>query len=326
MDDVRCLMDDVRCLMDDVRCLMDDGRCLMDDVRSSFKFKNLICLSILIFYFNSSTVYPQFYSEKDIEICNSKFQLAVEKKLARKPIGEIITEIGKSFIGTNYEAAALEKSDNEQLVVNFSGLDCTTFLETALTLARCIKSGDTSFQNYQKELTKIRYRDGIIDKYPSRLHYFSDWIFDNEKKGTIKNITKDIGGEPINFKINFMSSHPKSYKHLKENPDFIAVIKKQENEISKREYYFIGKSKVSQIENKINNGDLIAFVTNIKGLDISHTGIAFKKNDGRIYLLHTPSAGTKVQITENPLPEYLRKIKKHTGIIVLRPEEPSGIN
>ncbi|MGE5810597.1 MAG: N-acetylmuramoyl-L-alanine amidase-like domain-containing protein [Ignavibacteria bacterium] len=278
------------------------------------------CLSG-IFILAANYSFAQIYSEKDVEICSSKFQLAVEKNLAGKPIGDVITEIGESFIGTDYEASALEKSGDEKLVINFSGLDCTTFLETVLALARCIKSGETSFEDYQNELTNIRYRNGIMDKYPSRLHYFSDWIFDNQKKGIIKDITKDLGGEAVKFELNFMSSHPQSYKQLKENPEFFPVIKKQEAEISEREYFYIPKDKVSKIENEIHNGDLIAFVTNIKGLDISHTCIAYRKDDGRIYLLHAPSEGTKVQISKNPLPEYINKIKKHTGIIVLKPLE-----
>ncbi len=234
------------------------------------------CLSG-IFILAANYSFAQIYSEKDVEICNSKFHLAVEKNLGEKPIGDVITEIGESFIGTDYEAFSLEKSGDEKLVINFSGLDCTTFLETALALARCIKSGKTSFEDYQNELTNIRYRNGSIDKYPSRLHYFSDWIFDNQKKGIIKDITKDLDGDPIKFKLNFMSAHPQSYKQLKENPEFIPIIKKQEDAINEREYFYIPKDKVSQIEDKIDNGDLIAFVTNIKGLDISHTGIALQE-------------------------------------------------
>ncbi|MGE5804738.1 MAG: N-acetylmuramoyl-L-alanine amidase-like domain-containing protein [Ignavibacteria bacterium] len=279
------------------------------------------CLSG-IFILAANYSFAQIYSEKDFEICSSKFRLAVEKNLAEKPIGDIISDIGESFIGTDYEASALEKSGDEKLVINFSGLDCTTFLETVLALARCIKSGETSFEDYQNELINIRYRNGSIDKYPSRLHYFSDWIFDNQKKEIVKDITKDLGGEAVKFELNFMSAHPQSYKQLKENPEFIPVIKKQEAEISEREYFYIPKDKVHQIEDKIDNGDLIAFVTNIKGLDISHTCIAYRKDDGRIYLLHAPSEGTKVQVSKNTLPEYINKIKKHTGIIVLKLEEP----
>ena len=261
----------------------------------------------------------QVYTEKDVEICNSKFELAVDKKLSDKPISEIISEIGRSFLNTEYKAFTLEQVGKEQLVIYLTGLDCTTFLENTLTISRCIKKQKTSFEDYQNELTNIRYRDGKLNGYPSRLHYFSDWIYNNSKKGIVKDVTKEIGGKPIKFNVFFMSKNPDKYKKLTESPEFIPLIAKQEKEINKRKYYYIPKEKVSTIEDKIQNGDLIAITTNLPGLDVGHVGIAVKESDGRIHFLHAPLSGSKVQISEKPLPEYLAAIKKHTGIIVLRP-------
>ncbi len=286
--------------------------------------KKISSLILILSVFFSSQLLAQIYGEKDVEICNSKFQLAVDKNLSEKPLNEVITEIGKSFIGTEYVGFAIEKDGDEQLVIDLTGLDCTTFLENALVFGRLIKKGNTSFDDYMSELTFIRYRDGKIDQYPSRLHYFSDWIYNNTGKGIVRDITKEIGGEKIKFNLNFMSTHPESYKHLKETPSFIPVIKKQEEEISSREYYFIPREKVKLVEDKIHNGDLIAITTNLKGLDIGHVGIAVKEKDGRIHFLHAPLAGSKVQITEVPLSDYLMKVKKHTGIMVLRPVEPKS--
>ena len=283
----------------------------------------LIILFVLI---STIRAYAQIYSEKDVEICNSKFSLAVENPDlvgTEKLIGDIITETGKSFLGTDYVAHAIEKDGEEQLVINLTGLDCTTFLENAVVFSRLIKKGKTSFEDYKNELTFIRYRDGKIDQYPSRLHYFSDWIYNNQQKGIIKDITEEIGGEQISFSLNFMSTHPDAYKHLKESPEFIPVIEEQEKEISSRTYYYIPKEKISSVEDKIHSGDLIAFTTNIKGLDIGHVGIAVKEKDGRIHLLHAPQVGSKVQITEIPLSEYVMSVKKHTGLIVLRVLEPN---
>ncbi len=260
----------------------------------------------------------QVYTEKDVEICNSKFELAVDKKLSDKPISEIISEIGRSFLNTEYKAFTLEQVGKEQLVIHLTGLDCTTFLENTLTISRCIKKQKTSFEDYQNELTNIRYRDGKLNGYPSRLHYFSDWIYNNSKKGIVKDVTKEIGGKPIKFNVFFMSKNPDKYKKLTESPEFIPLIAKQEKEINKRKYYYIPKEKVSTIEDKIQNGDLIAITTNLPGLDVGHVGIAVKESDGRIHFLHAPLSGSKVQISEKPLPEYLAAIKKHTGIIVLR--------
>ncbi|MFO7526542.1 MAG: DUF1460 domain-containing protein [Ignavibacteriaceae bacterium] len=275
-------------------------------------------LTIVLILLVSSNVNAQIFSDKDIEICNSKFELAVSKSLAEKPLNEIIAEVGKSFLGTEYVAHTLEQDGEEQLVINLTGLDCTTFLENTLVLSRCIKSGKSSFDDYQKELTFIRYRDGKIDQYPSRLHYFSDWIYDNTKKDMVEDVTNSIGGEEISFSVNYMSTHPESYKHLEANPDFIPVIKEQENEISKRTYHYIPKAKVKSVKDKIINGDLIAITSSVKGLDINHVGIAVKMENGRIHFLHAPQVGTRVQISSEPLDEYLKKIKRHTGIIVLR--------
>ncbi|MBW7843228.1 MAG: DUF1460 domain-containing protein [Ignavibacterium sp.] len=277
-----------------------------------------ILLSLISFVLFASDIQSQIFSEEDIKFFNRKISFADENELSKKPINEIIVEIGKSFIGTEYAAHTLEKDGDENLVINFSGLDCTTFLETSLTLALCIEKGTTKFQDYQNELTFLRYRDGKIDKYPSRLHYFSDWIFNNQQKNIVKDVTKEIGGELIKFNLNFMTENPEYYKQLEENPDFIPVIRKQEKDINSRNYYYIPKAKVESAENKIKTGDLIAITSSVKGLDINHVGIAVKMDDGKIHFLHAPLVGSKVQITPEPLHDYLKKIKKHTGIIVLR--------
>jgi len=297
---------------------MEDRRWKMENV----KWMLLFALCSLLF---TVTDEAQIFTDKDVEICNSKFSLAVENPDLigiEKPIGDIIVEIGKSFIGTDYEAFAIEKDGEEQLVINLTGLDCTTFLENALVFSRLIKKGKTTFEDYQSELSYIRYRNGIINRYPSRLHYFSDWIYDNVEKEIVEDITKEIGGEPINFNLNFMSTHPQFYKQLKEKPDFIPFIEKQEKEIACRSYYYIPKEKVLSVEDKILNGDLIAFTTSKEGLDIGHVGIAIKMEDGRIHLLHAPVPGSKVQISENHLSGYINKLKNDTGIIVLRVLEP----
>jgi len=267
-------------------------------------------------------VFAQVYSEKDVDVFKEKMKYAEKNELAKKPVNDVIVEIGKSFIGTEYIASTLETDGAETLLVNLTGLDCTTFLETCLTFGRVIKKEKNSFEDYMKELQFVRYRDGKIENYTSRLHYFSDWIFENGRKGIVKDITKEIGGEPIKFNTGFMSQNPDKYKMLKANPEFVPVMKAKEDEINSREYYYIPKEKVGQFEENIHNGDLIAITTNLKGLDVGHVGIAIKMPDGRIHFMHAPLSGAKVQISENPLPEYLAKIKKHTGIIVLRPQEP----
>lgn len=278
----------------------------------------IILALLLVFTISISSYAQTSFTQQDIDVCKSKFQLAVDEKLAEKPINEIIIEIAKSFIGTDYAASTLDKSGTENLVINLTGLDCYTFLENSLVISRCIKSRKTSFDDYKKELTNIRYRDGKLNEYPSRLHYFSDWIFNMKKRGIVKDMTKDMDGLPYDKKINFMSTHIDSYKQLKENPGYVKEIIKIEKEMNSRKYYFIPEDSVSKVESKIQSGDLLAITTGIEGLDISHVGIAIKMEDGRIHLLHSPTVGSKVQISEKPLADYLLANKKQTGIMVVR--------
>jgi hypothetical protein len=277
-------------------------------------------LMLLLLFFISGIQYAQaVFTQQDVDVCKAKFQLAVEKDLSRLPVNEVIIEIAKSFIGTGYSANTLEKGEQEKLVINLTGLDCYTFLESSLVFARCIKNDKTTFEDYQNELANIRYRNGKLKEYPSRLHYFSDWIFDMNKRKIGKDVTKEIGGVPYKKKISFMSTHVDSYSQLKNNKNFVAGISMIEKEISARKYYYIPQENITNLENNIQSGDIIGITTNIDGLDIAHTGIAIKMDDGRIHLMHAPNVGYKVQITEKPLSDYIKGNKKQTGIMVLRP-------
>jgi hypothetical protein len=201
------------------------------------------------------------------------------------------------------------------------GLDCVSFCENAVVLARCIKKNAMTFEDYKKELQYLRYRGGVIDRYPSRLHYFTDYIHDGEKKGIWRNVTKLLGGKPYRKTINFMSRHPEAYRQLREHADFVEIVRRQEAEISQREHWYIPKTELRAVEVQISNGDILAITTSIEGLDVSHTGVAFHDR-GRLHMMHAPDVGSKVTVTELPLAEYLAKNRTQTGIIVARPLEP----
>ena len=268
---------------------------------------------------NRSALWSQ--DEPDAAICSRKFEIAIAQSWEAKPIGELIVEIGRSFIGTDYLANGIEAPGNEHLIVNMRGLDCVSFCENVIVLARCIKKQTTTFEDYKRELQFIRYRGGVIDQYPSRLHYFTDYLFDGEKKGVWANVTNEVGGKPYRKQINFMSTHPQSYRQLKEHDEFVKVIEQQEIAISKRPINFVPKSAVASLERKIRNGDILAITTEIEGLDVSHTGVAVW-NKERLHMMHAPDVGYKVTMTELPLADYLAKNRRQSGIIVARAREP----
>ncbi len=275
-------------------------------------------ITILIILFGVSVSTQVKYTDADVQTCLIKFELADSLNLFEKPINDVIIEIAESFIGMDYEASTLETEGEEELVIHLTGLDCYTFLEAAIVFARCIKIKNTNFDCYKSELENIRYREGTMNKYPSRLHYFSDWIYEMDKRKVGVNITEEIGGIKYENKVYFMSANSKLYNQLDTNPEFVDEMRKIESEISSRDYFFIPEEMIDKIEDKLVSGDILGITTDIAGLDIAHTGIAFRSEDGRIHLLHAPNVGKKIQISKEPLADYLKQNKSQTGIIVLR--------
>lgn len=261
------------------------------------------------------------HDKRDADICISKFKTALDRNLKSRPIGDIVVEMGKTFIGTPYLAYALEVPGEERLVVNLRGLDCVSFYENALVLARCIKLGKTSFEDYQAQLQLIRYRDGKIDGYPSRLHYTSDYIHDNARRGTWQDVTRSLGGVVFENRVGFMSAHPDAYRQLKGNDAFRQRIAAQEAAINARTRYFLPKDGVEGILDQLRNGDILGTTTNAAGLDTSHTGIVIKDR-GLTKFMHAPLAGKQVLISDKPLHDYLANNPGQTGIMVARPLEP----
>ncbi len=224
----------------------------------------------------------------------------------------------KYFLEVPYVAATLEtKEREEQLVVNLRSLDCMTLVENCLALNLTAQVDTADFETFKQKLQSVRYRNGIIDGYPSRLHYTSDWIFDNEKAGVLKDKTKSCGGEILPLSIDFMSTHPESYPYLQKHPETIEVMKQFEDSINKRTYYYIPKEKIEKNSKKIQDGDIICFVTSVKGLDISHLGIAYRKN-GMLTFIHASSNAKKVIINPESIADYCAKQKKNKGIMIAR--------
>lgn len=277
-----------------------------------YKIIGLALLLFLPFFSQAQTVCTLESREK----LNGFLDQLSEIDVAGKTPNELNIEIGQWFLATPYVEKTLELPGDEKLVINMSGLDCTTFLETVVTLSRIGKSGNVTFEAFEKELENLRYRAGKNQGYPSRLHYFSDWIFENQEKGIIEDVTSKVGGKPYPNHPSFMSENPQFYRQLSESEN-LDTIKETEQKIAKRGYFFIPKAEIATLEKNIQSGDLIAITTSMDNLDIVHTGFAIKKN-GRIHLLHASSKNMKVEISEKPLSDYLAGNKSQSGIMVAR--------
>lgn len=255
----------------------------------------------------------------DIDIFNNLLQYAHKEKLSEKPLPEIVIAVARYFLSTPYVAKTLDINGKEHLVINLRELDCTTFLENVVSISTCIKNNTTDFETYCQTLINFRYRNGTLDKYPSRLHYFTDWLLDNEEKQLISIVSNTFATDRFDPTVNFMSTHPQSYPQL-ENEEFVEQIDEIEKEVSQAKLMFVPKENIQEIEKYVQNGDLIAITTNIPGLDIAHVGLAYFVNE-RLHLFHASSTQKEVVISEETLQDYLKGITKNNGIIVARLQE-----
>lgn len=227
----------------------------------------------------------------------------------------------RQLCGLPYVASTLEVNGQEQLVVNLREMDCTTLVENVVAFTRCVRQKRFDYSGFVANLKYIRYRNGVIKNYTSRLHYFSDWIADNVKKGVVQEI--QAPNPPFaavqTLRINYMSTHAQQYKALKLHPEYVTEISRQEKILTGQKFRYIPKGKIvnsTLLRNTIHDGDLIAITCNKAGLDIAHLGFAVWHKDG-LHLLNASSIHHRV--IEEPMlfRTYLKKHPSHTGVRVM---------
>jgi hypothetical protein len=221
--------------------------------------------------------------------------------------------VARTFIGTPYEHGCLDRNSQECLEVNLCELDCWTFMENSLAIALAEPG---SFQSYKTHLQDLRYWGGNVNGYGSRIHYFTGWLLQNEKRGLLKDMTESMGGIPYKKTIGYISARPGKYPKIKD-PENLKALRASERRINAHPWFYIPKDKVAAMEHLIQEGDIISLTAWKPELDIAHQGYAVKI-DGRIHLLHASSLGKKVIISKQPLPEYIGTQIGQTGIMVAR--------
>ncbi len=249
------------------------------------------------------------------------FKRAQKERWKNLPIGEIMVKMGLSVVGTPYVGGTLETDGPEQCVIRLDGLDCVTFFENCLAFARCIKKGSEGIEAMRTEVQRTRYRDGRVDGYASRLHYTAEWISDNVRKGVVENISRSLGAVPFPLHVDFMSTHPNSYKQLASDPSLVMRIATTEQSINGMQHFYIPKAQVAGIESRLQSGDIIAIATSKKGLDYAHTGMIARSDDGQARFLHASLANKKVT-HDTTLSGYLATVTTHIGVSVVRPINP----
>ena len=220
------------------------------------------------------------------------------------------------FMETPYVGGTLEGDDEEQLRVNLRELDCVTFVENVVALHLMLQTELQTFAEFCRILQHIRYRNGVIDGYLSRLHYFSDWL-DNNRRKEILTLPTIQGCSSFIPETFFMSTHCDAYPALKMHPEWCKQMIDFEKNINQLKFCYIPKEQINNCGKYLQTGDVVGITTQVKGLDVTHTGLVIEQN-GRIYLLHASSEAKKVIVSDETLHDYLANRKNHSGILIGR--------
>lgn len=236
-----------------------------------------------------------------------------------RPMPGLVAQVAERFLGTPYGAQGWNPAYG--VACDWNAFDCVTLVESTLAIARVVAGGEASQATYARNLVSLRYRDGKKHDFASRLHYFTDWIRDNARRGHLEDITAELGGERDTRPIHYMTRHWDQYQKVKVDADFVAM-RVVERELTAAERYVLPKARVKDVLDRLESGDIIAMATHIEGLDVVHVGLVYRKPDGVVHLLHAPVPGDVVSVSTKPLVDYLKVFDAHVGVVVARPTKP----
>ena len=242
------------------------------------------------------------------------------------PFGRRAVRVGELAVGSPYEAFTLEAyiraggnpSNNEPLTLSLTHFDCVTLVESCLAVARVARDSRTpSWDRFGYEVERMRYRAGKREGYASRLHYFSEWISDGERRGLVRDLGAELGGVADARPLRFMTEHRSSYPALADDGVFRAI-GEMERSLDNHPRLMVPSERIPEVVDRIETGDVLAFATAIPGIDVSHAAFAYRDAAGILRVLHAPLSGGVVEVTRATLPEYVSAIRGATGILVAR--------
>ena len=250
-----------------------------------------------------------------------------------EPMPVLVMKAAEAMLETPYVGGTLEQ-EPEMLTVSLARTDCILLVEACVAMAQTARQEDRSFVAFCDNLRQLRYRDGLVDEYASRIHYTSEWILQAEARGLAAEMSADIAGSALEQYFSYMSAHADIYPSLASNKELTDRIAAVEERLGQNEYFFIPKTRLESNLEKIRHGDMVCFVTNVEGLDISHMAFAYEYYecehdccpDGRgcsngqrqLGFLHASSKEKKVVVDKMTLTGYANSMASCTGIRIVR--------
>jgi hypothetical protein len=246
-------------------------------------------------------------------IGDTRTQVEAKLSLAHQPpTGQALTILARQMLGRPYSAFSLDAEPTERLRLDLTRFDCVLLVEQLLALIHSRTTDD-----FPKQVMRLRYANAEPD-YCQRNHYFSIWANHAETQGVLKDITFSLPGASTRIrKLSFMSSHPKSYRPMKQERSRRCIIKLEQYLSVKQT--FVVLSSLSAATPKLKSGDIFALVTSIDGLDVTHTGI-IERTTADLNAIHAiPNHGV---VRTKDFVKYAYSVEDVVGVSIYRPLPP----
>lgn len=246
--------------------------------------------------------------------------LKKHKQDAGLPLDQLLPKVGLSLSDRPVRHGMTYLNQIEQPVFFLTHFDPFSLVDNTVALALTVKYGPQSLDGFMSWLEKVRYRDGRCNGYASRLHYFSDWIYDLDRRGLLSEMTKIWGGVEDKSKVcKVTDCQPPSSTE----DSLVTAMRPVEEAISKRKTYFLPFPVAKSHLDSLKTGDIVGFTSFHHGLDVINAGIVIRKEDGP-YLLFTKPEIQKVSVSFAPIGHILfDKNKIYSGIKIAR-LKPNG--
>ncbi|MCL1582136.1 DUF1460 domain-containing protein [Xanthomonas nasturtii] len=212
--------------------------------------------------------------------------------------GHLIKRISALFLDTPYQANMLQGSATtpEKLIIDFTGLDCFTYLGYVEAARRA-----SSQQDFVDRLVLTRYVDGIVG-FPYRKHFFSDWVA--RPYELADDITASISPNAV--------SVDKALNLKADGSNYLPGLP-----VVQRTITYIPVAAVdSNVVGQLRTGDYVGRYSPADGLDVSHVGI-FSMTDAGPVLRNASSRPENNKVVDSPFMEY---VARTAGIVVYRPK------
>ena len=144
---------------------------------------------------SSSQAQPQ---QHPITADQIRFQMMMQRAIAnqwhQQGIDRIMQSVAHALLGSPYVEGLLDQAPTETLITSLMALTVCCLWKQCWRSPGASPFQDYSHTTFAEHIEDQRYWDGQLNGYCSRLHYFSSWIADNERRGMCMMLPKSSGG------------------------------------------------------------------------------------------------------------------------------------